>query len=368
MVKDPNQLGFSIPSSIYITESGEIRVGHVAEDLRQLNPSFYRREFKRDLGTKTPYTLGNKQIYPEELAVQIIRELKNEANEMIQGMGLGVIDKAVITVPATYQSYKKQLMEEAGKNAGFQQVELLDEPIAAAIYYTKNYKKPTEINPEEIILVYDLGGGTFDATLIQKQKDIYVTLSTPVGLAHCGGIDFDRKIFEDVYNQCNPQLQALLNRRNQTSDAELSRLLISDFCRDFKHQLGDKLQHEKLVILPSVSPVKYSLDRDSFNRMIYPLIAETIEQCHRLVQNAGIKWEQVDQVLLVGGSCRIPYVKSVVETEFKRPVFRVDDPELAVCQGAAIYGADLDEKPSSVENTTPGFYEPGKDIWDWDNK
>jgi molecular chaperone DnaK (HSP70) len=353
LVKDPDQSGFSIPSSVYVTESGEIRIGHAAENLRRQNPSFYRREFKRDLGTTNPYILGNRELSPEELAAEVIKELKKEADEMIRGRGLLPIDNAVITVPATYQLHKRNLMELAGKKAGFQQVKLLEEPVAAAVYYTNYNRRKEEQYQEENILVYDLGGGTFDATLIQKTKNKYEILSAPVGLTHCGGIDFDRKIFDDIYKRCSSQLRELLNRHNRTPDAELGRLLVSDFCRQFKHKLGREREHKDILDAGNIPYEEYSLSRDAFNSMISPLIAETIEQCNRLVESAGIGWDAVNQVLLVGGSCRIPYVKTVVEKEFKRPVFLVDDPELAVCQGAAIYAVNELSPPPPAPPAPP---------------
>lgn len=355
LVKDSDQLGFSIPSCVYVEESGEIIVGHAAENLRKLNPGRYRREFKRDLGTTHPYILGNQQIYPEELVTEVLKELKKEADEMIQGRELPPIDKAVITVPATYQDYKRQLMKEAGKKAGFEEVKLLEEPVAAAIYYTKSYRKKKEKNKEEIILVFDLGGGTFDATLIQQSEGKYQILSAPLGLSHCGGIDFDRKIFEDVSNRCSSELRALLKRQNQTPEAELARLLVSDFCRQLKHKLSNKTDVTDILDAGNVPMEKFSLSRNTFNSMISPLIAETIESCRLLVKNTRIDWDAVNLVLLVGGSCRIPYIKATIEKELKRPVFRVDEPELAVCKGAALYAASLeseDEKPVDGENNS----------------
>ena len=173
--------GYALPSSVFITEQGEILVGQAAENKRQKNPQRYRREFKRDLGSPDPYTLGNVSMLPEELVAAVLKKLKEEAEKVALGRGEKFLNNALITVPATYSSYKRNLMQDAGIKAGFSQIEMLEEPVAAARYYSCH----AQINDGDIILVYDLGGGTFDATLMQKQGDNYQVLAMPKGLANC---------------------------------------------------------------------------------------------------------------------------------------------------------------------------------------
>ncbi|MUG96842.1 Hsp70 family protein [Scytonema sp. UIC 10036] len=340
-IENPLQPGYCFASSVFLTAQGEILVGQAAENSRQQDPQRYRREFKRDLGSSDPYTLGNRPMLPEELVTEVIRKLKTEAEKVVKAWGEKFLNDVIITVPATYQAYKRQIMQEAGIKAGFTQVELLEEPIAAAIYYSHH----SHVREGEIILVYDLGGGTFDATLIQKQNSGYKALAMPRGLTNCGGTDFDRAIYQHLKTQCSASLRQQLDAK----EAWLARAIVSDLCRDLKHQLSEA--QEATIYIPmglgAVEP--YSLTRQAFNSMIAPLIDETIDCCDQLLRSAEIKWQQVDEVLLVGGSCRIPYVREVVERKLGRDALLVDKPELAVCLGAAIYEM---RQPSRLQDPT----------------
>lgn len=346
LVREPLKHGYSFPSCVYLTQDGKILVGQAAENQHILHPERYRAEFKRDLGSIDPYILGNQPFLPEELATEVIRKLKNEADEMVRSLGNASITNAVITVPATYRANKRELMEKAGKAAGFNEVQLLEEPVAAALYYAQQYK----LSEGEIILVYDLGAGTFDATLLQKQGSSYQILAAPVGLSHCGGMDFDREIYQDLLEHCSESLRERLDPHNRTKEAFQARAIVGDLCRTLKHQLTEAQEAE--ILIP-VTMESYHLTRQNVNQMIAPLIEETLESCHQLVRNAGINWEQVNQVLLVGGSCRIPYVKKTVEKELNCHPLLVDDPELAVCLGATI----SDGTPSPKAEPVPSHKE-----------
>jgi parallel beta-helix repeat protein len=344
-IKEPLKHGFSFPSSVFLIQQGDILVGQSAENSRQKDPQRYRREFKRDLGSSDPYMLGNCPMLPEELVAEVIRKLKTEADKALVGRGVPSLTGAVITVPATYQAYKRKLMQEACAKAGFSQVELLEEPVAAAIYYSHEAR----VDDGDIILVYDLGGGTFDASLIQKQGSGYQLLALPKGLSHCGGTDFDRQIYQDLRDQCNEALRQQL----EAKDAWLARALVQDLCRDLKHQLSEA--EESTIYIPialgTVEP--YSLTRQTFNSLIALLIDETIDTCDQLVRSAGIRWQRVNQILLVGGSCRIPYVREAIEKKLDQRPLLVDEPELAVCFGAAIHRPKFvtPKKPEDPKST-----------------
>ena len=336
-INAPLTPGYSLPSSVFITEKGEILVGQVAEHNRQKNPQSYRREFKRDLGSPDPYTLGNVFMLPEELITEVLKKLKGEAEKVAQGRGEKSLTDALITVPATYSSYKRNLMQEAGVKAGFSQIQLLEEPVAAAIYYSHH----AQINDEDIILVYDLGGGTFDVTLMQKQGDKYQVLGMPKGLERCGGTDFDRLIYQKLKSSCSAELRQQLDPKN----AQLARAIVSDLCRELKHQLSEQSEASIYIPMGLGNVESFELTRDAFNEMISPLIEEALDCCDQLVRSAGKNWQQVNQILLVGGSSRIPYVKEAIEKRFKISPFLVDKPELAVCLGAAICNSIPSSKP-----------------------
>jgi Ethanolamine utilization protein EutJ (predicted chaperonin) len=334
----------SMPSSVYLDKGGKLLVGKAAENKRQLDPSRYRREFKREFGTSTPYTIGDRQFLPEELVTELLRRLKSEADA--QSPDGHSFSGAVITVPANYQKGKRELMIEAGRAAGFASVLLLDEPVAAAVYHAS---QSSQSHDGKTILVYDLGGGTFDAALIRKEGDAYEPLGLSVGHDRLGGIDFDRKIFEDLLARCSSALRDILTGQ-ETAGAEsrLTRLrarqFVADECRELKHHLSE--DEEQTLTFPYAPLDEYTLTRAEFERMIAPLIAETCDICRRLVSEARVEWEQVARILLVGGSCRIPYVRHALERELKRPALRVDDPEMAVCLGAALW------KRAGIAHTT----------------
>jgi tetratricopeptide (TPR) repeat protein/actin-like ATPase involved in cell morphogenesis len=337
-IAEPLKHDYCFPSSIFVTGQGEILVGHAAENARQQDPQRYCHEFKRDLGSDTPYTLGNRQMLPEELITEVIRKLKVEADKVVKGRGIQPLSDAIITVPATYGKYKRDMMQEAGMAAGFSQVELLDEPVAAAIYYSRH----APVVEGEIVLVYDLGGGTFDATLVQRKAAGYKILAMPKGLPNCGGKDFDREIYQDFKQRCSESLGRRLDDKKEWR----TKAIVGDLCKQIKHQLSEA--EEAQVYIPIGDGESYTLTRQVFNGIIEPLIGETIDCCDQLVRSAGIEWQQVDRVLLVGGSCRIPYVQETVEEKFGRPHLLVDEPELAVCLGAAIHREEFatQEKPS----------------------
>jgi tetratricopeptide (TPR) repeat protein len=340
LIKEPINRGYSFPSSVFINNQEQILIGQAAENFRQKDPQRYRREFKRDLGSPNPYTIGSVVRLPEELVTEMLRKLKTEAEKMSKGLGEEIIAHAVLTIPATYQPYKRQLMEQAGLKAGFNQIKLLEEPVAAAMYYSRQ----ATVQEQEIVLVYDLGGGTFDATLIQKQKSGYQIIGIPRGLAHCGGTDFDRQIYQELRNRCSQELRQQLEAR----EAWLARAIVTESCRDLKHQLSEQQDATIYIPMGLTSVESFSLSRGEFNQMIAPLITETIECCDQLVRSAGINWQQINRILLVGGSCRIPFIKETIEQKVQCPAFLVDEPELAVCLGAAIDGIGS----SSLQATT----------------
>ncbi|EDX83139.1 DnaK family protein [Synechococcus sp. PCC 7335] len=330
-VKEPLKHGYSFPSSAFLTKQGNIVVGQAAENQYKLAPNRYCREFKRDFGCTVPYTLGGRGFLPEQLILELLCTIKAEAEQMVNAP----LSTAVITVPATYQSYKRELMEQVATQAGFKSVALLEEPVAAATYYARKQGGNQRLTKGNILLIYDLGGGTFDASLIQKNSKGYDLLAQPVGDEQLGGVDFDRQIYQDLKANCSKTLQALLNPRCSDTEALRAQLIVGDWCRNFKHQLSVVSEYEDL--LPIGMSETYQLSQNDFSEMIAPFLQRTCQLSSQLVKNAGLDWDKVDQILMVGGSCRIPAVKKVLEESFERPLVLVDDPELAVAYGSAIY-------------------------------
>ncbi len=344
----PLTSGYSLPSSVFISEDGSVLVGQAAENVRQKSPHRYRREFKRDLGSPDPYTFGNSFMLPEDLVAEVLKKLKSESEKIAQGRGQQCLNEAIIAVPATYTLYKRNLMRKAGEKAGFTQVELLEEPMAAAIYYSRYAR----INDDDIILVSDLGGGTFDATLMQKQGKTYQFLGVPRQVVHFGGIDFDRSIYDYLKQNCSRKLKEYLESKN----AWLAKATVFDMCQQLKHQLTEEAAATIYIPIGLEEVEAFSLSRKSFEEMIEPLILETIDCCEQLVSSAGINWEQIKQVLLVGGSSRIPYISRILELRLEHTVLLVDKPDLAVSLGAAMFQC-LDSVLSSNSNTRLATWE-----------
>jgi formylglycine-generating enzyme required for sulfatase activity/actin-like ATPase involved in cell morphogenesis len=338
-VKEPLKLGYSFPSSVFVDRQGQVFVGQAAENQRLKDPSSYRREFKRELGTTVASSLGGRQFLPEELVTEVLKVLKTEAEKMVNQS----IEGIVATVPASFMGYRYEIVEQAARDAGFTDVQLLAEPIAAAIYYDHPSSGGQVLADGEVLLVYDLGGGTFDAALLQKRGDRFELLAQPVGDENLGGSDFDRAIYKDLQRSCSDEVRSLLDPSQREVKALRARLKVADWVRDFKHQLSVVEQHTE--DLPVGDYEEYSLSRWGFQELIHQRVQTTCQLCDRLVQDAGLQWEQVGRILLVGGSCRIPYVGQMLEGRFGRSVVWVDEPELAVCLGAAIY-QDLTEQQS----------------------
>jgi tetratricopeptide (TPR) repeat protein len=318
----------SFPTCAYVDPQRGILVGYDAYNQRLRSPGRYKQGFKRELDRSTPYFLGDDEIFPTQLVAKVIEKLKHDAEKMVGER----LTRVILAVPATYAEPKKSLMIEAGKAAGFEQVALVEEPVAAAVYYAQR----SCTKDEEILLVYDLGGGTFDASLIQRQGSGYKFLAPPVGLATCGGMDFDRKIFEDLMKRCSSEQRALLDPNRRDLQALTVRLTYEESCRKLKENLSSKQEDSFPVPIPGELQI-YRLTRMDFERLIADYIEQTVQQCSELIKRAGLTKDRVDRVLLVGGSCQIPYVRQVLERELKRPVARLEDPDLAVCKGAAVY-------------------------------
>jgi molecular chaperone DnaK len=339
-VEEPQKHGFTWPSSTCVIKEGHILVGQAAENRRRLDPGSYKSGFKRDLGSMIPYRLGERELLPEDLVAEVLRKLRTEADKMLGGTWNGAqpFSGVVLTIPATYQRHKLELMRQAAEAAGFSpsEVEFLHEPTAAAIYYSWELKRQRGqgLDEGDILLVYDFGGGTFDAALIQKKKDAahgYEAMTQALGLERCGGIDFDRAIFNDIV-RLHP-----LPKDERSQQALRDRATLTEVCQEAKHALSEDLSYE--CPLPHCPGEVYALSRESFNKLIRRDVEETFDVCRQLAKNAGIDWEQVRGALLVGGSCLVPYVGETVKEKLGRPVLWVAKPQLAVCQGAAILGA-----------------------------
>ena len=330
-VVDPVNGSSVFPSSVYIEPDGQVLVGQLAENKWMYDVRRYQRAFKLRLGQKEPFNMGERQKHPIELVAEVLKKLKSEAEQQITQSSL---TDAVITVPARYEAPLRDLMRQAAQGAGFEHIEILEEPVAAAVYYAAQVEN--QVQDGETFLVYDLGGGTFDATLVCRDGLRYELLGAPDG-RQIGGEDFDNYIYDDFIAQCLPVVKEQVLQPQYRSD----RLRIGNLCREIKHTLSETHEVSRRVpILGQV--VNYKLSRRQFVSMIEDSIEETITCCEGLLRRANIESSKVRCVLLVGGSCRISYIRERLKQRLNIDVFQVDEPELAVSMGAAFYGDALD--------------------------
>lgn len=331
-VKEPVSGSASVPSSVVLHGDGGLLWGSAAENVKRSSP--YQSQFKRRVGEAEPMSLGERGFTPVELVGGFLGWLRGLAEATVGEE----VRSAVVTVPAAYEGHRRDLMRHAAGLAGFEEVELVAEPVAAARFASVD--RPTV--PGERLVIYDLGGGTFDVAVIEI-TDTGPQVLNENGLSDVGGSSFDQVVRQDVLaREGAEELVAALaagRRAFEEDDPKVrARLLrpaleLEDFCRKFKHQLSSAPSHEDWA---PFSDLLYDLDRAGFEALIRPLVEETLACCDATVAEASLSWGDVDRVVLVGGSSKVPLVAAMLADRFYRPVQTVSDPELAVAEGAAL--------------------------------
>ncbi|MGW4894879.1 Hsp70 family protein [Kitasatospora sp. NPDC004240] len=338
LVKEPSSGLLSWPSAV-CAEGGRLLVGSAAEHRKRAEPSCYRSEFKRDLGERAPVVLGDRRYAVSDLVAAVLAEFRSQAQAMI---GRGV-DRLVVTVPASYGSVdpRREAMLLAGATAGFASVELLAEPVAAAHATVAG----EQFAPGETVLVYDFGGGTFDTALVRIGAEGSHTVLGHAALDDCGGRDIDALLAGRIRERGRDWLEPLLGAGG--AGALRAQLELGDFVRRIKHQLTESVQVEDY--LTPLGPAS-RVARDELDSLISPLLDRTVACCQQLLARCGVRIKDVDSVLLVGGTTRIPAVRALLAERLRRPLRLVEDPDLAVVHGAAAWAArSADRRLSPIE-------------------
>lgn len=329
----------TLASAIYFKNPREVVVGTEALNYAVLDASRVAQEFKRQMGEKPPYTftVDGKAHRPEELSAMVLKKLLNLAQAK-----LGPIDSAVISVPQVFQEARRRATQDAGRIAGLKEVDLVEEPVAAAIAFGHTLMKSggffstNDVFFDQTVLVYDLGGGTFDATVMQlhaeKQGDFKV-LAT-VGDERLGGKDWDMVLETYICEQlekktgCNPQnannLEMLQVIRLEAIKAKLA---LSEFARAIVPVFYQGKEHSIAVLRPEF------VSRSSH------LLLRTEHSLTEMLDKTEMTWGHIDRVLLVGGSSRMPMVATMLERVTKRHLDMTLRPDVAVATGAALYAA-----------------------------
>ncbi len=322
-----------LASAVYAGDRGTLILGQAAYNKRMQHPERFLSEFKRDFGSDVPAVLGNESYTIDDMYTAFFRKLVSFAEKH------GTIDEAYITHPADYNSTLVNRLKKAAKLAGLYHVVTVDEPSAAAASYTAKAKLETG----SIILVYDFGGGTFDASLIKKTKEGFVHLTKPLGLPDCGGSDFDRAIFEEI-----------LNRIRDAYGEDVEKLfenprVVADFSEravKIKHQLSLSENYTECFMI-GYDAFECHFTRRELNEMICEQVDRTCELLKKLLLKANVRKQDVAKVLLVGGTCNIPYIKERLTKLFGTDkIVQTASPDLAVCIGAAQYKSEVTEEPT----------------------
>ena len=321
--------GRTTPSIVAFTRGGERLVGSAAKRQAVTNASRTFASVKRAMGTDTRYSVDGKSYTPQEISAMILRKLKADAESYI---GEPVSD-AVITVPAYFSDAQRQATKDAGLIAGLNVLRIINEPTSAALAYGFNKGDPKKI------MVYDLGGGTFDVSILDINSDTIEVLAT-AGNNHLGGDDFDQCIVGFLLDQFkkthqrdlsgDPMAMQRLEEAAEKAKIELSSSSETTINLPFLYQDAGGPRHLETV-----------LTRARFNELTAHLIDETRGPVQQAMQDAGITAAQLDRVLLVGGSTRIPAVQEAVRRLTGKEPSRDINPDECVAMGACLQGGVL---------------------------
>ena len=342
----PNSEGNrTTPSVVGINNSGERLVGQVAKRQAITNPDNTVSSIKRHMGTDYKAGLGGKQYSPQEVSAMILQKLKADAEAYIGE----TVTQAVITVPAYFSDSQRQATKDAGKIAGLDVLRIINEPTAAALAYGVD-----KDNTDQKILVFDLGGGTFDVSLMEIGDGIFEVLATS-GNNHLGGDDFDKKVIDwavaEFKSQTGIDLSAdktamqRLKEAAEKAKMELSTVTTSNINLPFITMDGNgQPQHLDLT-----------LSRAKFDELTADLVEKTMIPSRQALQDAGLGAGEIDKVILVGGSTRIPAVQDAVKKLTGKEPFKGINPDECVAIGAAIQGGVLvgDVKDVVLLDVTP---------------
>jgi len=326
----PNRAGEKvIPSAVFFEEGGKLYVGQAAKNVTVLHPDRTVTSVKRELGSHRRYRIGGKEHSPEEIASLVMAELK----AMAEGFLSREVSKAVLTVPAYFDDPKRQATKRAAALAGLEVVRLVNEPTAAALAYGESSHE------QGTILVYDLGGGTFDVSVLKAGEGVFQVLATR-GDVRLGGDDFDCRIAE-----------LLLERFREETGIELKddRLALQKIYQEAE-RVKIQLSEQKIsdVEIPFLAAslqgpchLTSRITREEFEMLIAGYVEKTIRLIKGALQDAGLRPVDVDRVLLVGGSTRIPTIRRAVEQLFGKSPEAGLSPEEVVACGAAVQGGIL---------------------------
>lgn len=337
-VKDSDGKNALVPSVLHINEFGSFEVGTTAKQYLIEDPANTIYSVKRLMGksyqdvagiahmmgyriinededTLVKIQIGDRFYSPIELSAEILKTLRIRAEKALGQM----ITKAVITVPAYFNDAQRQATRDAGKLAGLDVLRIINEPTAASLAYgfDRDHSK------EKTIAVYDLGGGTFDISILHLHEGIFEVIATH-GDTFLGGDDMDKAIFDHWLKHSEDLAKWSGHSRERIQELRL-------LAEEAKKTLSEKEHFEKVI-----DGHRLRITREEFNDLIRPQVDRTLDSCKKALKDAGMNTTNIDEVVLVGGSTRVPAIKEAVSHFFKVHINDTIDPDEVVAHGAAI--------------------------------
>jgi molecular chaperone DnaK len=341
VLPDPETGARLLPSAVAFQPDGTVVVGERARALEAVQPLDTILSVKRFMGLgfehvtaedraryrfvegaegSVRFEVGGRAVTPPEVSAHVLRELKRRA-EAVLGEA---VRQAVITVPAYFNDSQRQATRDAGRLAGLEVLRLVNEPTAASLAYGLDKQD------EGVVAVYDLGGGTFDISILRLHGGVFEVLATS-GDTRLGGDDFDERLAGLV----------LADVDEAERSAPAVRAVARAAAERAKRELSDAVRAEVVVTLPSGRTVRRAVGRDEFEALVRDLVERTAGPCRQALRDAGLRPEDVREVVAVGGSTRVPLVRRQIETIFHRPPLVDIDPDEVVALGAGIQAGIL---------------------------
>ena len=341
----PNPEGArTTPSVVAFSKTGERMVGQVAKRQAITNPDKTVMSIKRHMGTDHKVTIDDKKFTPQEISAMILQKLKADAEAYLGT----TVTEAVITVPAYFSDAQRQATKDAGKIAGLEVKRIINEPTAAALAYGVD-----KDGVNQKIMIYDLGGGTFDVSLLEISDGVFEVLATN-GDTRLGGDDFDQRVIDWIADTFKAENG--IDLRND----KMALQRLKEAAEKAKIELSGTMSTQinlPFITADATGPKHFdaTLTRAKFNELTADLVERTMIPTKKAMADAGLNASQIDKVLLVGGSTRIPAVQDAVKALIGKEPFKGINPDECVAIGAAIQGGVLggDVKDVLLLDVTP---------------
>ncbi|MEG1705257.1 MAG: Hsp70 family protein, partial [Clostridia bacterium] len=326
----PNAEGArTTPSIIAFAKNGERLIGQIAKRQAVTNHDRTVMSVKRDMGTDKKIKIEDKEYTPQEISAMILQKLKSDAENYLGQK----VTEAVITVPAYFSDSQRQATKDAGRIAGLEVLRIINEPTAAALAH--GFDKDND----QKIMVYDLGGGTFDVSVLDIGDGVFEVMSTS-GNNRLGGDDFDQRIIDYLVVEFKKETGIDLSKDNMAMQR------LREAAEKAKIELSGVMQAQinlPFITADSSGPkhLDISLSRSKFEELISDLVEATVGPVNQAMKDSGLTFDKIDKILLVGGSTRVPVVQETVKRIAGKEPYKGINPDECVAAGAAIQGGVL---------------------------